>query len=675
MLKLLYKYIVLILLLVGVFDMTANAQLPRGLPRLPRGGGGGGAGGGGGDSLKRRDNSEDSITINFRYLDSTRNYTFDSSLSDFTVRYPIPATHMYLGNTGTATRSLLFSPLMKAGWDPGFHAFDAYKWKAENVRFYNTTRPYTELGYLLGSKEQQIIEILHTQNVKPYWNVAVQYRLINSAGFFTNQKTNHNNYLFSSWYQSPKKRYNNYVIVLSNQLQAAENGGIETKYLDSVNYVDRNLVPARLGSTADNNSSFFSNKLSTGNRYKELNIIMRQQYDLGQKDSIVTDSTVIPLFYPRLRFEHTLKFGKYDYRFLDYGATAVIDTSFYQKYYDTTGTSDSISFRDTWREISNDFSIYQFPDAKNLHQFIKLGLESQILKGEFDSGRRSESLYNFIAHGEYRNRTKNQKWDIQTWGRLFLNGSNAGDYHAYISLQRLLSKNIGTLQLGFENVNRSPSFIFNTQSSFYLDNPKSFSKENTLHFFGNALVPKLKLQLGADYYFVSNYMYFTEYYKAQQDNAIFNLLRIHASKIFSLNRRWRLYSDVWLQQKAGNAQVNVPLFYTRNRLAFEGTFFKNLNLSTGLEVRYHSPYKADNYSPVLGQFFYQDATTISNLPEVSAFMHFRIRSFKGFVRAENLNTARYWEGGFNFTNNNLAAPDYAYPGLVIRFGFYWSFVN
>ncbi|HZF65053.1 MAG TPA: putative porin, partial [Chitinophagaceae bacterium] len=142
---------------------VVEAQMPRGIPRLPRGGGGGGGGagrgGGGNDSLTRRDKFEDSITINFRYLDSTRNYYFDSSLSDFTTRFPIPATHVFLGNTGTATRSILFSPRMRAGWDPGFHAFDVYKWRPEAVRFFNTTRPYTELGYLLGGRSQQIIEI------------------------------------------------------------------------------------------------------------------------------------------------------------------------------------------------------------------------------------------------------------------------------------------------------------------------------------------------------------------------------------------------------------------------------------------------------------------------------------------------------------------------------------
>jgi hypothetical protein len=369
-----------------------------------------------------------------------------------------------------------------------------------------------------------------------------------------------------------------------------------------------------------------------------------------------------------------LKTGNYNYVFSDLQA----DSAFYKNFYTYTLSQpiDSISFTDDWRELSNDFSIYQFPDAKNLHQFIKLGIEYQLIKGKFDSGSVHTSFHNFIGHGEYRNLSRNKKWDIEAFGKLYLNGFNSGDYHAYISLQRLLSKSIGSLKVGFENINRSPSFLYDSKSSFYFDDPlKSFSKENTLHFFAVSQVPKLKLQLRGDYFLISNYLYFSSYYQLAQETALFNFLRINASKTFKINKRWNLYSDIWVQQKTGSVDLNTPLVFTRQRLAFEGIFFKNLNLSTGLEFRYHTPYKADNYSPVTGQFFYQDTATINNVPQIDAFMHFRIRSFKGYIRTENLNSLRFGSGGLNFLNTNLATPDYAYPGLVIRFGIFWSFVN
>jgi hypothetical protein len=633
-------------------------------------------GGGSGDSLKRRDRFEDSITIQFRYLDSSAVYKMDSSINDFSTRFPILPEYHYLGNPGTAAKSIIFQPQKTIGWDPGFHTLDLYKWSLPTTAFFTSTRPYTEIGYLLGSQTQQIIEVLHTQNYRPNLNVALKYRLINSPGFFKNQRTNHNNYLFSSWYQSKKKRYNNFLVFLGNKLQSEENGGIKTdkEYLNDPVYDDRFGVPTQLGLNKDFTRDFFNTQLQTGTRHRLFNILLRQQYDFGKKDSIVTDTTIIPLFYPRLRFEHTLRYGKYRYQFRDYAAT---DSQYYNDYYDIVfpfrGRTDSILFTDNWTEWSNDFSIYQYPDARNLQQFIKAGIEYQLINGSVK--RESLNLFNIIGHGEYRNLTRNKKWDLQAFGRLHFTGYNAGDYHAYISLQRLLSKKIGSLQAGFENINRSPSFNFDERSSFYLDVPKSFAKENITHLFTQFNNPLLRMEIGVHYYLLANYLYYDNFYKMNQEDDLFNVLRIQASKTFRLNKRINWYSELTAQQKTGNVALNFPLFFTRNRILYEGNFgFRNLRIAFGTEFRYHTPYKADHYSPLIGQFTFQDTLQIKNRPDIHALVNFRIRSFKAYVRFENLNTLRI-EDGLEFKRHNFAAPQYPYPGLVTRLGIYWSFVN
>ena len=76
----------------------------------------------------------------------------------------------------------------------------------------------------------------------------------------------------------------------------------------------------------------------------------------------------------------------------------------------------------------------------------------------------------------------------------------------------------------------------------------------------------------------------------------------------------------------------------------------------------------------MGQFFPQDSLTLKNRPDISAFVHFRIKSFTAFLRAENLNAINP-SGGFGFTTYNFAAPHYAYPGFIFRFGIQWGFVN
>lgn len=626
------------------------------------------------DSLRRRDRHEDSITIWFKYLDSTNLISLDSSVNDFTRRFPVPSTFIYLGNTGNAARNLLFSPSLHPGFDPGFHAFDVYEWQLDRVRYFTTTRPYSEINYLLGTRLEQIIGLLHTQNVSPDWNISFAYRLINSPGFFKNQNTNHNNYQVTSWFQSRSRRYNNYFVFLRNKMASAESGGMvdTADFLDNPVYKDRFNIPTRLGGDNVFSTDIFSSKIGTGNFYNEFNLQMRQQYDFGRKDSLVTDSTIIPLFFPRLRFEHTITYKSNKYEFLDTDA----DSAYYRKYYDTafSARTDTFRLKDSFRELVNDFSIYQYPDAQNLHQFIRLGITHQHIAGQF--ARSSSSMYNIFGHAEYRNKTKSQRWDFLLKGILYFAGLNGGDYKAQASIERFAGTRLGYLRLGFENVSRTPSFIFDARSSFYLDDPKSFKKENTTHLFATYQLPSLGLRISGDYYLLTNYTYLTEYYKLQQETSLFNFLQVSLLKTTRIGRNWFWHADLYFQQPVGNAPVNAIRFFTRQRFAYEGKLgFRNLDIAMGMEARYRVSYSADNYSPVLGQFFLQNRQKISNpLPDISGYLHFRIRPFKAFVRAENLNTARNLDG-FGFTNNNLVAPGYALPGLQIRLGIYWSFVN
>ncbi|MEO5967871.1 MAG: putative porin, partial [Ferruginibacter sp.] len=91
-------------------------------------------------------------------------------------------------------------------------------------------------------------------------------------------------------------------------------------------------------------------------------------------------------------------------------------------------------------------------------------------------------------------------------------------------------------------------------------------------------------------------------------------------------------------------------------------------------IKYYTPYKMNNYSPVIGQFTFHDTTTITNRPDVALFLDFRIKTFTGYIRAENLNTVSTLNG-FGFTHNNFSAPHYPTPGMLIRFGIKWWFVN
>jgi len=619
--------------------------------------------------FQQRDDLKDSITISYRYLDAIKRYSLDSTVNDFNVYYPVPASYQYLGNNGAAAFPLIFAPLAKAGWDAGFHAFDIYKFTLEETKFYKTTRPFSLLGYQLASGKEQMILAQHTQNIKPTFNAGFDYRLINAPGLFINQNNNHNNVRFFANYQGKRKRYNSYLVLLSNTIRASENGGIiNDSFLLSPNFKDRFGIDVNLGNASQFLRNPFSTNIRTGNIYKNSSLFLQQSYDIGKTDSVaVNDSTMEYLFYPRLRAQHSIRYNTNQYNFKDVSP----DSTLYDDWYKIKLVlPDTISIAEKWTIVENDFSLIQFPDPKNPAQFIKAGAALQNIKADIKNG--TETFYNIKLHGEYRNRTRNRLWDMQLKGEFYLNGLNTGDYNVTANLSRYLNKKLGDIRLFFSNTSRTPSFIFDNRSSFNLGNTSNFNKENITSFGATATNPFI--QLGFTNHLIANYSYFYNYYQSIQSNKLINIIQVSASKKIKLTNRWNWYLDATAQQTDATSPIKVPLLFTRSRIAFEGKFFKNLNLSTGFEVRYYTPYKANNYSPLVGQFTAQDTLILKNLPDVSAFLHFRIKSFTGFLRGENLNTVST-KNGFGFVNNNFAAPHFPTQGLIIRFGVRWWFVN
>ncbi len=624
------------------------------------------------DSLQHRDQFADSITIYYRYYDSTRTRTIDSSINDFYTRYPLPSNYHTLGNFGSAAQSYLFNPVLKAGWDPGLHQYDPYNFTLANTKFYSTTRPFTELTYMIASKAEQLINILLTQNKKSNFNYSFEYRFSSAPGYLKTQNNSHNNFRVTAHYQTNNRQYEGFLIFLSNKTAASENGGLQdAKKLDSLALNDPYELETRIGLAGAASRNPYNTTVNTGNTYKDLSVLYRHHFDLGKKDSVVTDSVTYHIFYPKFRMEHTFKFSTSSYGFSD----IYPDSSRYGKYFNVLlSRPGTIAYTDKWKEINNEFSLYSFPDKNNQSQFLKAGIVVQNLTGTFDTTTGNHSFYNLIALGEYRNRTRNQKWDVEATGQLYVNGFNAGDYSAFVSMKRLLGSKIGFLNVGFQNVNRSPVFILNDLSSYPIQNRTGYNKENYLRLFLKYENPKIGWNFQAEYFAVNNYIYYDSFFTAKQEAALFNVIHLSAEKKFKLSRHWNWYAEVHLQQTTGDPAVNLPLIYTRNRIAFEGNFFTNLFISTGFELKYHSAYKGDNYSPFLGQFFYQNTYTINNRPEINAYLNFRIKSFKTFIRLENLNSINPIDG-FKFNNRNFYGEQYPSSAIWFRFGVWWNFVN
>ncbi|MRG47220.1 hypothetical protein GFS24_19015 [Chitinophaga sp. SYP-B3965] len=659
----------IILLLLVCSGAALRAQINTG--RIP-------TGAGGGNSRMQRDTTKhdhepDTLTLRFRYLDEPTDFMLDSSIIDFNLNYlEVPANYLTLGNNGSAARNIIFSPRMLPGFDPGFHAFDVYGFNHQNARFYNTNRPYSELGYLIGSKQEQMINLMHTQNRGEKFNFSFAYRKINSQGYYRNQSTNHDNYKVTANYNSQNKRYHILMSYYLNKINGGENGGItDTAELKNPDNTQLRLIPTNLGGSTATSSSIFNSNIPVKNSYQEASFLFRHQYDWGKGDTIhINDTTDVYKFDPVFRVQHTFTYTQNTYEFIDRNP----DTTFYQNHYGlifdppaSSGFEDTVLTRHQWRILSNDLSFIQFPIRGNMAHFIKVGGGFDNIIGEFIDNT-SITFQNLRIHGEYRNKTKNQKWDLSAKGEFYLLGENAGDYSVSASLRRYLNRTLGTITLMGANVNREPSYVyrfFATDHGQVYRNP-TIQKENVTQLQVRSDNPKLKYNIVGNYYLFNKYTYFSSYSQSNQFTGLFNLLQIVGQKRFDV-KSFTIFADLAFQQLAGSAPIQLPTFWGRVRAGYNARLFKNLNLFTGLEGKYNTPYYTDDYSPMLGQFTYQDSIQRKVYPDLAAFVHFRIKSFTAYVRAENLNTF-LWD-------QNFFAPLYPSNDFSLRVGLRWWFIN
>jgi hypothetical protein len=468
----------------------------------------------------------------------------------------VPSNYLYLGNNGAAAAPLIYQPNSCIGFDPGFHAFDIYKFSVEKTKIYKTNRPFTALNYQLASGSEQMLRATHLQNPRPGLGWGFDYKLINAPGFFITQNSNHNGYNVFTNYQGKKKRYNLLLSIAGNNIRASENGGIQNNEdLLDPNKKSRFTVPVNLGNNGAYNNNPFSTAIQTGNHYKDINIFIRQSYDFGKVDSIeINDSTTEYLFYPKWRIQHTISLEKNEYNFIDFYA----DSSRYKNWYGLqfNKSLDTINLKEDWKTIANDFSILQFPDAKNQSQYFLAGVTLQNIAGALQSGNKHFS--NLSLHGEYRNRTKNKLWDMLVKGTFYSIGLNSGDYNINASLNRYIGKNRANINLFFTNSNRTPSFIFNEASSFNFNGSNQFKKENITSF--GAQSSSRIIDLSIKNILIVNHTYFKNYYQAEQYSKPINLLQINATKKIQLKKHLYNYTEIAIQQVDGAIPIRVPLF-------------------------------------------------------------------------------------------------------------------
>ncbi len=654
-----------LLLATGCFRDEARAQAPQ-LPGQPLGL----------DNAPQRDTTkrtadpgwrDESARIRFRPAHSEVYAVPDSGLTTLHRRPVALPWSRDLGNLGSPAQPLFFEP-QTAVVTPslGYRVFDAYRFLPDSLRFYNTTRPYSEFRYQLGTKLEQWAQVLHTQNITPAWNFAFQYRKITSPGFYRYQRTNHDAAALTTQYQSPNLRYRLQVATVFNSMQNDENGGVAAdSFLTASRYTDRATVPVRFQSanyTSIRRSPVFNNTRDAG-------LVLEHGYTWGRRDTIYApDSTSYRSeLTPRFRIVHRLDAGSQRHDFKDLAP----DSLRYAPLFTTRFPGgDSVYSRQSWTWVDNGLSLNSLfgPRDRQVRFTAGAGFRTdrfRTLTQRAEEAFTDLSTYVFGAIGQEA--TTATAWTYAADAKLFVAGPAAGAFRLSGTVRRDFGR-LGAVQAGaMQQLGQAP-YNYQVYRTDYFERRASFSKEGQTLLWGVLENSRLAAAVGVRNWLLTNYLYLDASQNFAQAGAAFSVLQAWGSKTFRFGR-WASAHEVTLQQVSGNGPVNLPLVAGRSTIGLETRLFRRaLAIATGLEVRYNTPYAADGYSPFFNRFYYQNAVTIANIPEGTVYFNFRVKRFRASFSGDNLQALLV-------RKPVLTRPGYPIQDFMIRFGFVWGLVN
>jgi hypothetical protein len=626
------------------------------------------------DSLTKQNKwKEESAKIYYKQLNSEVKFQIDTLLHNFHHYQPTqPWWGKDLGNYGTATRNQLFTFNTPIGMSLGYTAYNLYQKPIDSLKYYNTTRPYSEFSFMMGGRNQQNVGVLHTQNIMPNWNFAAGITYNSSEGFFRLQKANNLNTFFNTNYQSKNKRYQLNAAIQYSSYKQEENGGITNdSFLTNPAYGDKKLIPVQF--TGINNSTLRSN---VNNILRNFDILLQHQYAFGRTDTVYAkdSSSVEYRFMPRFSVKHRMQihsekhtFNDYKplashYDFIDANNRLIPRNSFFKP-------NDTLSNVQNWFYVENRFSLNGYIGKSTTPLLIEAGLGNRIesFNNQYKNGLSTLSSINNFAYGNIKKEAiEPTQWSYGGATQFYFTGDAAGSFNIRLYLSKYINK-IGGFDAGIQQTLTNAPYTYTNFSTNYFSNRYDWSKLGNTQLWGKIFIDKIKLELSATNNLVTNYIYYNDQFVLHQQSEAFSVLQLKARKLFRVGKFY-LDNDVVWQKATANAPVNLPDFLLRHKLGIETPMFKSaLRVSIGVEARYHTPYFSDGYIPYFNQFYYQNTYKVTAIPECTLYANFKIKSFRAFVMYDQIQHF--------FVKNIINAPGYPESDANFKFGFKWVLIN
>jgi hypothetical protein len=523
---------------------------------------------------------------------------------------------------------------------PGFIGsakLSAY-WQHRQVPFFQTPSPYSDVSYLNGVSQGQILSSVFATNINPNLNISVTYYGLSSLGLYKHAIADGQRFSGSLHYASKNKKYQLYFYYYTFNRNNEENGGIkdvnqfenggetfkDRSRIDvNINDAESFLKHQRLFARQEYgiiknrfyivSKSFYRNNVYIFSETKPNELFGETTDAKTIKDSIYLNQFEqfggLKFSYKNLKIETGLRYV-YQYYHLD--SLKILDNKTYPKDL-------------TYKDLSLDSKISFKLKKLDIHTQLKAGFTSHI------------AGYVFDAYTRYR-------------------------FSPEMSIKAAINSSA-----------TRPDFKYILYQSGY-------NKYNWYHpEFKNELIQNIRVEIKHKKWgnlrlkqtMVNNYTYFGKDSLPHQNENGIKYTSLKFSKDFRY-RKWGLANDIQLQQVIdGKELYSLPSYVFRSSLYYSDYFYhKNLYIQTGFTFKYFESFYPRAYNPLISDFILQDYKKTGNYPLIDYFFNFKVKRFRFYFKLEHLNALFEYQ-----KPDYYAAPLQPIRDFSIRFGLRWIWLN
>lgn len=604
----------------------------------------------------------------------------DTTLTDWRIDYVFyrkGVGDMALGGLGQSSQPTNWFE-RRQGEDFTFaRSYDAYTARPDNVVFYNSKKPITNLLYLESGQKryrEEHFELVHSQNITPSTSANINYKARSTMGKYDWQRTK--NRVLSLAVAHTGKRYSVHAAYMHNNIDTRENGGVvgEWAIADTI-FEMPSGVPMRLASS------------QAENRYRNHTLLLRQVFAIPLQRVTEYDFSLADL--SAVYVGHQIEYNTWSKVYTDKRATYTNDRgeitedgkyiptthSYYENWFITPeSTRDSISER----LLSNKIFVQVQPWDRNgavstidagigvdLHTYSYLRLKDY-LTGKMTRDKRT-SWYIYGSTGGKIKRYADWGADV----KYYPSGYRGGDLSvgANITLRAYILEHPLILSGRFRQELRSPGYwqenLFSNHYTWF----NSFDKESETRFEVNFSVPDIALEIGAWQGVMGNMIYYDNNSHVTQHSGTVSLTSLYARKDFRI-AGLHLDHRALVQFTSNESVLPVPTFSAFLSYYYEFWVKRDvLRVQIGVDGRFNTAYYAPSYNPALSAFFNQREVKLGNYPYLDLFVAAKWKRMRILLKFQHLNQNLFGNGEY------FQVAHYPLNPRMFKFGISWSFYD